>query len=68
MPGGEQRLFDGQLNDDYCIEVLVYLKSQKNTIPHHRLIRQNQKNHLSWSFRAKFDVFPVEPLLNHSKS
>jgi hypothetical protein len=27
MPGGEQRQFDGQLNDDYSIEVLVYRKS-----------------------------------------
>ena len=26
--GGEQRQFDGQLNDNYCIEVLVYRKSQ----------------------------------------
>ena len=30
MPGGEQRQFDGQLNDDYNIEVLVYRKSLKN--------------------------------------
>ena len=29
MPGGEQNQFDGQLNDDYSIEVLVYLKSPK---------------------------------------
>ena len=27
MPGGEQRYFDGQLNDDYSSEVLVYRKS-----------------------------------------
>jgi hypothetical protein len=27
MPGGEHRQFDGQLNDDYSIEVLVYRKS-----------------------------------------
>ena len=27
-PGGEQRQFDGQLNDDYSIEVLVYRKSR----------------------------------------
>jgi hypothetical protein len=27
MPGGEQRQFGGQLNDDYSIEVLVYRKS-----------------------------------------
>ena len=26
-PGGEQNQFDGQLNDDYSIEVLVYRKS-----------------------------------------
>ena len=26
-PTGEQRQFDGQLNDDYSIEVLVYRKS-----------------------------------------
>ena len=26
-PGGEQRGFDGQLNDNYSIEVLVYRKS-----------------------------------------
>jgi hypothetical protein len=29
MPGGEQRQFDGQPNDDYSIEVLVYRKSLK---------------------------------------
>ena len=28
MPGGEQRQFDGQLNDDYSSEALVYRKSQ----------------------------------------
>jgi hypothetical protein len=28
MPGGEQRQFDEQLNDDYSIEVLVYQKSR----------------------------------------
>ena len=27
MPGGEHRQFDGQLNDDYSIEVFVYRKS-----------------------------------------
>ena len=28
LPGGEQRQFDGQLNDDSSIEVLVYRKNQ----------------------------------------
>jgi hypothetical protein len=28
MPGGEQRQFDEQLNDDYSIEVLGYRKSR----------------------------------------
>jgi hypothetical protein len=27
MPGGEQRQFDGQPNDDFSIEILVYRKS-----------------------------------------
>jgi hypothetical protein len=28
MPGGKQRQFDGQLNDDSSVEVLVFRKSQ----------------------------------------
>jgi hypothetical protein len=30
MPGGEQREFDEQLNDDFSKQVLDYRKSQKD--------------------------------------